>query len=138
MSIPCSKQRIIFAFQHSRRSYSALSQPRASTLRKSPPSPFPVISSCPSPTCPCSATPPDLDIDRSKPLHGTIAPYAEQILIGTGRSDWSSRIEEDGDAVFVRELKGLLGRGGKYSDVNSTFENGTNYEELKALILYSE
>lgn len=50
-------------------------------------------------------------------LNGSMASYAEQVLISTGRSDWKSRIEEEEDAVLVRQLKKLLLRGGKYVDV---------------------
>lgn len=62
--------------------------------------------------------PPGLDIEREKPLNGSMAAYAEQVLISTGRPDWSSRIEDEPDAVLVRQLKKFLGRGGKYSDVS--------------------
>jgi hypothetical protein len=50
-------------------------------------------------------------------LNGSIGTYAEQVLIATGRSDWKSRINEDEDALFLRQMEGLLRRGGKYSDV---------------------
>ncbi|KAK6411749.1 Altered inheritance of mitochondria protein 32 [Oleoguttula sp. CCFEE 5521] len=42
--------------------------------------------------------------------------YAEQILISTGRDDWSSKIEDEPEGEVVREVKKLLGRGGKMSD----------------------
>lgn len=81
--------------------------------------PFPVIESCPSPTCQCREMPSGLDIEREQSLNGSMAAYAEQILISTGKSDWKSRIEEEegvhGD--LVRGLKGLLGPRGKFSDV---------------------
>jgi hypothetical protein len=62
--------------------------------------------------------PEGLDIDHSKPLNGTMAPYAEQVLICTGKDDWMSRIEEEnsGDNLAA-DLKELMGRGGMYSDV---------------------
>jgi hypothetical protein len=48
-----------------------------------------------------------------------MAPYAEQVLLCTGKDDWSSRIEDDespsGD--FVRGLRAEIGRGGKSFDV---------------------
>ena len=63
--------------------------------------------------------PSGLDIKREQTLNGSMAAYAEQVLISTGKSDWKSRIEEEegvhGDAV--RGLKGLLGPRGKFSDV---------------------
>ncbi|PWY79227.1 sucrose cleavage family protein [Aspergillus heteromorphus CBS 117.55] len=59
-------------------------------------------------------------IDHDQPLNGTMAAYAQQLLICTGQKDWTSRIEEDGQGQswgdLVRGLKGLLGRGGEYAD----------------------
>ena len=52
-------------------------------------------------------------------LNGSMAAYAEQILISTGREDWKSKIEDEDEGVLVRQLKGFLGRNGKYSDVSS-------------------
>jgi hypothetical protein len=47
-----------------------------------------------------------------------MAPYAEQVLICTGQSDWKSRIEDENDGDnLAADLKELLGRGGIYSDV---------------------
>jgi len=61
--------------------------------------------------------PAGLEIDRSRPLNGTMAPYAEQVLICTGQPDWKSRIEEENDGDnLAADLKELLGRGGIYSD----------------------
>lgn len=62
--------------------------------------------------------PANLEIDRELPLNGTMAAYAEQVLISTGRNDWKSKIEEEEDSVFLRQLRKYLGRGGKYSDVS--------------------
>lgn len=63
-------------------------------------------------------------IDYDQPLNGTMAAYAQQLLICTGQRDWTSRIEEDGQGQswgeMVRGLKSLLGRGGKYADVSHT------------------
>lgn len=81
------------------------------------PPPFPVIESCPAPSCQCREVPAGLEIDRESPLNGTMAAYAEQILISTGRSDWQSKIEDDESGVFVRQLKKFLGQKGKFSDV---------------------
>lgn len=80
--------------------------------------PFPSIEKCPSPTCQCRETPPGLDIEREQSLNGSMAAYAEQVLVSTGRSDWVSRIEEDADAHFIRQMKGFIGPKGKYSDVS--------------------
>jgi hypothetical protein len=76
-----------------------------------------VLESCPVPTCQCRENPPDLEIERETSLNGTMAMYAEQVLISTGREDWKSKIEEEDKGVLVRQLKKYLLRGGKYSDV---------------------
>ena len=66
--------------------------------------------------------PEGLYINYSKPLHGTMAPYAEQVLICTGQRDWKSRIEDENDGDnLAADLKELLGRGGIYSDVRPCF-----------------
>lgn len=48
-------------------------------------------------------------------------PYAQHVVIRTGKNDWSSKIEDEPDMVggvnFARELKALVGRGGKFHDV---------------------
>ncbi|KAK4580260.1 Altered inheritance of mitochondria protein 32 [Recurvomyces mirabilis] len=82
-----------------------------------PPS-VPVIEQCPGPTCQCRDAPIGLDIEREQNISGSMPSYAEQILISTGRSDWPSRIEEDesADGAFVRQLKGMLLKGGKFVD----------------------
>ncbi|KAI9685526.1 MAG: hypothetical protein M1822_004384 [Bathelium mastoideum] len=94
--------------------------------------PFPIVEACPSPTCACRETPTGLDIDQKLPLNNTIARYTEQVIISTGKDDWPSRIEDDTDSALARELRGLLGRGGKYSDpsfnvavANSSFSPST-------------
>ncbi len=69
--------------------------------------------------------PEGLEIDVQKPLNGSMAPYAQQILICTGKDDWSSRIEDDEVSVMARGLKGLFGRGGKFSDVCSLSSSTT-------------
>lgn len=47
-----------------------------------------------------------------------MAPYAEQVIICTGKDDWSSKIEDEnsGDNL-ANDLKELLGRGGVFADV---------------------
>lgn len=82
---------------------------------------FPTVKICPSPTCTCAETPamPEgLEIDHKKNLNGTMPVYAEQVLICTGKDDWTSRIEEEnsGDNLAA-DIKELIGRGGVYSDV---------------------
>lgn len=47
-------------------------------------------------------------------------PYAQHVVVRTGMDDWASRIEEEeaGTGVnFVRGLKELVGRGGRFFDV---------------------
>jgi hypothetical protein len=93
----------------------------AGRRRIDPAPPFPTIPTCPEPTCSCAKTPSNLDIDHERNLNGSMAGYSQQVIIATGQSDWRSRIEEDGVnegwGILGRGLKGLVGRGGKYSDV---------------------
>lgn len=91
------------------------------------PPPFPVTKSCPE-SCSCPPTPamPEgLPIDHDQPLNGTMAAYAQQLLICTGQRDWTSRIEDDGKeqgwGEITRGLKRLMGRGGRYADVSCFF-----------------
>lgn len=86
------------------------------------PPPVPTIESCPSPTCQCRETPAGLDIEREQGINGSMPTYAEQVLISTGKEDWTSRIEDDEGSVLVRQIKNFLGRNGKYSDVSLVFE----------------
>ncbi|KAI9040915.1 sucrase/ferredoxin-like domain-containing protein [Aspergillus affinis] len=64
--------------------------------------------------------PEGLPLDHNQPLNGTMAAYAQQILICTGQGDWTSRIEDDGKnqgwGELARGLKRLMGRGGHYAD----------------------
>ncbi|KAF2233091.1 hypothetical protein EV356DRAFT_449036 [Viridothelium virens] len=78
--------------------------------------PFPIVDTCPSPICACRETPRELDIDQKLPLNNTIARYTEQVLISTGKEDWTSRIEDEEDNALARGLKSLLSRGGRYTD----------------------
>ncbi|EPS26125.1 hypothetical protein PDE_01061 [Penicillium oxalicum 114-2] len=87
------------------------------------PPPFPVTKTCPEPSCDCPPTPalPEgLPIDHEQPLNGTMAAYAQQLIVCTGQRDWTSRIEDDGKdqgwGALVRGLKQLMGRGGPYLD----------------------
>ncbi|KAI0011097.1 Sucraseferredoxin-like protein [Xylariaceae sp. FL0662B] len=78
------------------------------------------VPTCPEPTCECAETPAlplGKGIDRKVNLNGLISSYAQQVLICTGKDDWTSRIEEDnsGDNLAA-DLKELIGRGGVYSD----------------------
>lgn len=68
--------------------------------------------------------PAGLDIDYKREMNGTMPPYAQHVVINTGRKDWGSRIEEEEESVegsgvnLARRLKGLVGRGGDYFDVS--------------------
>ena len=67
--------------------------------------------------------PEGLPIDYEQPLNGTMAAYAQQLLICTGQRDWTSRIEDDGKGEgqvwgdLARGLRKLMGRGGRFADV---------------------
>ncbi len=71
--------------------------------------------------------PEGLDIDHKKQLNGTMPPYAQHVVIRTGRSDWSSKIEDEkhtlgaeiGGGNLAMRLKSLVGRGGIYHDVGA-------------------
>ena len=69
--------------------------------------------------------PPSMSIDYKTALSGTMAPYAEQVLICTGQDDWLSKIEEEnsGDNLAA-DLKELLGKGGMYADVCLSISQG--------------
>lgn len=80
------------------------------------PNAVPVVEYCPSPTCQCQEMPAGLDIEREQNINGSMAAYAEQVLISTRRNDWASKIESEEEGVLVKQLKSFLGPKGKYSD----------------------
>ncbi|CAI4210263.1 unnamed protein product [Parascedosporium putredinis] len=103
------------------------------TSKAEPPSPLPLRgylsppTTDPLPACDCdpsvvaaTAATADLDIDRAGKLEGAFSPYAEQVLVCTGKDDWASRVEEDegadGGGDVLRGFKALFGRGGRFSD----------------------
>ena len=68
--------------------------------------------------------PSGLDIDYKRALNGTMPPYAQHVVISTGRDDWGRKIEDEDGSVeggeginFARSLRDRLGRGGKWFDV---------------------
>lgn len=64
--------------------------------------------------------PKGFEVDHSKPLSGTMASYAEQVLICTGKEDWESNIaDENAGDNLAADIKELVGRGGVYSDVRT-------------------
>ena len=60
-------------------------------------------------------------------MKGMMPGYHQHVLIRTGRSDWSSRIEDDGNEEkggnLARKLKDLVGRGGSAFDVGMKISN---------------
>ena len=81
---------------------------------------IPTTPQCPPSRCSCADMPSGLAIDYEKQLSSTMPPYTQHVVIRTGKSDWSSKIEEDPDVVnFARELKALVNRGGKFHDVGT-------------------
>ncbi|SPN98943.1 related to sucrase/ferredoxin-like family protein Fmi1 [Cephalotrichum gorgonifer] len=80
--------------------------------------PVPHVDKCPEPQCACEPAPGDLEIDRKGNLRGAFVPYAQHVLVCTGKDDWASRVEEEEGAAgdVVRGLKGVFGRGGKFCD----------------------
>lgn len=118
---------------------------RPLSIKSNSPPPFPVIQTCPAPTCACASPPElpnDLQIDREAPLNGAIPSYAQHVLICSGKRDWAKRIEDDDDiGGVVGELGRLIGPKGDYSDVwflfslfrfNDGFSNnGTNWPYLQ-------
>lgn len=133
----------MFIFRHGGRRATQVFPQRVSGAKRSyasridlpfTPPPVPVVEACPVPTCQCRETPAGLDIEREQNINGSMAAYAEQVLISTGRNDWTSRIENEDEAVLVKQLKRFLGPGGKYSDVRvymttELFESYTNAGE---------
>ncbi|KAF3000843.1 Leucyl-tRNA synthetase, mitochondrial [Curvularia kusanoi] len=47
-----------------------------------------------------------------------MAPYTEQVLLCTGKEDWTSNLEDDSGATadFVKGLKSIIGKGGEAFD----------------------
>lgn len=90
------------------------------TARRHAPRIVPHINECPSPSCECGPQP-QLEIDRTGNLRGAFVPYKEQVLVCSGRDDWTSRIEDEEGVLggVVGGLKGGFGRGGEFSDVSS-------------------
>ena len=70
--------------------------------------------------------PEGLAIDHERQMNGTMPPYAQHVVIRTGRNDWSSKIEDESDTLgeqigggnFARSMKALVGRGGPFHDVS--------------------
>ncbi|KAE9974972.1 hypothetical protein EG327_008609 [Venturia inaequalis] len=56
---------------------------------------LPTVELCPEPSCECRPTPEGLDIDHVSPM--TKPYYDEHVIISTGTSNWTSRLDEDTD-----------------------------------------
>ncbi|KAJ5358494.1 uncharacterized protein N7496_010907 [Penicillium cataractarum] len=91
--------------------------------------------------------PEGLPIDHHHALNGTMAAYAQQLVVCTGQRDWTSRIEDDGKdqgwGNLVRGLKQLMGRGGPYLDpfnniliTNSSITPATTTPSTASAILF--
>ncbi|KAJ9604791.1 hypothetical protein H2200_010906 [Cladophialophora chaetospira] len=107
---------------------------RTLTIRKPPPPPFPVVQSCPDPTCPCSSMPElDQEIDHEKTLNGTMSAHSQHLIISTGQNDWRSRIEDEREngtswGSVVGDLKALLGRSGElHNAFNATMISTSSF-----------
>ena len=82
--------------------------------------------------------PEGLAIDYKRQLNDTMPPYAQHVVIRTGKDDWSKRIEDEtsrlesdvqgdlGGGNMAKQLKELVGKGGKYHDVSK----GRKYRHL--------
>ena len=46
-----------------------------------------------------------------------MVPYAQHVVINTGKTEWKSRIEDEEGPNLARELKALLGPKGPFHDV---------------------
>jgi hypothetical protein len=56
--------------------------------------------------CPHPLVPPELRIDKSKPLRNTVPSYAIHIVIMTGKTNWPAHIEDEGLAqAFVETIR---------------------------------
>jgi len=69
--------------------------------------------------------PSGLDIDRTKDLNGTMAAHDAHLMISTGQSDWTSKIEDERDSApwgsLVANLKKEIGPKGQFYDVCDTY-----------------
>jgi len=97
------------------------------TFTKPSLTPYQSVPSCPEPTCECAATPSLREpIDRQANIRESAPGYVHHVVISTGKSDWSSRIEDEGKLDrevrrppppspkdrFKSIVKRILGRGG--------------------------
>jgi hypothetical protein len=76
--------------------------------------------------------PQDLDIDRSIDLNGTMAPYAEHLIVPSGQADWTSKIEDERDTApwgqLTANVKKALSQKGDFHDVRNKLNHV--YESL--------
>lgn len=77
---------------------------------------IPSVQKCPPPTsCPCASNPTDLDIDQETLLMGTAPKYYQHVLVSTGKTDWSSKVESDvsdNGGGLAERLKSLMASKG--------------------------
>lgn len=81
------------SIRQSTRPWPRYTQQRHYAKRETPT--LPTVELCPEPSCECRPTPEGLDIDHVSPM--TKPYYDEHVIISTGTSDWSSRLDEDAD-----------------------------------------
>ncbi|OCT45660.1 sucrase/ferredoxin-like family protein Fmi1 [Cladophialophora carrionii] len=80
----------------------------------------------------------DQEIDHKNSLNGTISAHSQHLIISTGRSDWTSRIEDEREngtswGKVVGDLKALLGRKGEFHDAfNATMISTSSFTPLSA------
>ena len=74
-------------------------------------------------TCSCASTPAGLAIDREKPLKKTVPPYTRHIVLCTGKSDWTSKIDDDPcvEPIIKRIREGLSRLPGRTLITASSF-----------------
>ena len=99
------------------------------------PKSLPSISTCPPSTCACATMPEGLAIDYERQMHNTMPPYAQHVIIRTGKDNWSKRIEDElsqlesevrgslGGSNLAKRLKDMVGKGGKYHDVSTVHKH---------------
>ncbi|KAK5319499.1 hypothetical protein LTR93_007419 [Exophiala xenobiotica] len=81
--------------------------------------------------------PEGLDIDRKQQLNGSMSPYTQHLIVSTGRSDWTSRIEDEKDTAawgkFTADVKASFGRGGEFHHpYNNVLVSTSSFMPLEA------
>ena len=96
------------------------------SLHQTQSQPIHTLESCPEPTCACTSTPTDLDIERENSMLNAVPSYNKHVMFLTGHADWPTKIEgfpgKDKDNV-VSALKKYLreDRQGNPNVINQDF-----------------